>query len=45
MRPNRWQKVIESVMDGHKPEIWISDLYSSQANHPATQWQICLAHQ
>ncbi len=32
-------------MDGNKPEIWISDLYSSQANYPTTQWQVCLAHQ
>jgi len=43
IRPSRGQKVIEKVMDGHKPEI--SDLYSSQSNHPATQWQVCLAHQ
>jgi transposase len=45
IRPSRGQKVIEEVMDGHTPEIWVSDLYSSQANHPATQWQVCLAHQ
>ena len=45
IRPSRGQNVIEDVMDGHKPEIWVSDLYSSQANHPATQWQVCLAHQ
>jgi len=43
IRPSRGQKVIKEVMDGHKPEI--SDLYSSQSNHPATQWQVCLAHQ
>jgi transposase len=45
IRPSRGQKVIEEVMDGHEPEIWVSDLYSSQSNHPATKWQVCLAHQ
>ena len=32
-------------MGTHKPEVWVSDLYSSQAKHPAVQWQVCLAHQ
>jgi hypothetical protein len=36
----RGQQVIK--MDG--PEIWVSDLYRSQRNHPAQQWQVCLAH-
>ncbi len=45
IRPSRGQKVIEEVMKGHEPEIWVSDLYSSQSNHPATKWQVCLAHQ
>jgi transposase len=45
IRPSRGRKVIEEVMDGHKPEIWVSDLYSSQTNHPAKKWQVCLAHQ
>lgn len=45
IRPSRGQKVIEEVMAGNKPEIWVSDLYSSQANHPAEKWQVCLAHQ
>ncbi len=33
------------MRDGHKPEIWVSDLYSAQRNHSAQQWQACLAHQ
>ena len=45
IRPSRGQKVIEYVMDGNRPEIWVSDLYSSQSNHPAEKWQVCLAHQ
>ena len=45
IRPSRGQKIIEEVMDGNQPEVWVSDLYSSQANHPATKWQVCLAHQ
>ncbi len=37
--------VIEEVMAGHQPEVWISDLFSAQSKHPARQWQVCLAHQ
>jgi len=39
--------VIEEVFGGQaqKPTIWVSDLYSAQRNHPAQQWQVCLAHQ
>jgi transposase len=45
IRPSRGQKVIHEVMGGHRPKIWVSDLYSAQRNHPAEQWQVCLAHQ
>ena len=45
IRPSRGQKVIEEVMAGHSPEIWVSDLYSSQKANPAQDWQVCLAHQ
>ncbi len=31
-------------MDGHRPAIWVSDLFSAQQGH-AQDWQICLAHQ
>src|SRR5215217_6239555 len=30
-------------MAGHRPAIWVSDLYSAQRGHAAA-WQICLAH-
>jgi transposase len=36
--------VVEEVLDGHRPQIWVSDLYSAQIGH-ADEWQICLAHQ
>jgi transposase len=45
IRPSRGKKVIEEVMDGHCPEIWVSDLLSSQKANPAQDWQVCLAHQ
>jgi len=45
IRPSRGQQVIAEVMNGNKPEIWVSDLFSSQSNHPAEKWQVCLAHQ
>src|SRR5215469_18010515 len=36
--------VVAEVMAGHRPSIWVSDLYSAQQGH-ADLWQICLAHQ
>jgi len=45
IRPSRGKKVIEEVMDGHCPEVWVSDLFSSQRANPAEDWQVCLAHQ
>lgn len=45
IRPSRGQGVIDEVMQGHRPQVWVSDLYSAQRNHPAEQWQVCLAHQ
>jgi transposase len=37
--------VIEAVMGEHRPQIWVSDLFSAQKTHPAESWQVCLAHQ
>lgn len=45
IRPSRGQGVIQEVLGAHRPTIWVSDLYSAQKNHPAEQWQVCLAHQ
>lgn len=45
IKPSRGKKVIEEVMDGHCPEVWVSDLFSSQKANPAENWQVCLAHQ
>lgn len=45
IRPSRGAEVIEEVMAGHRPKIWVSDLLSSQKKNPAEQWQVCLAHQ
>ena len=45
IRPSRGQGVIQEVLGAHRPTIWVSDLYSAQKNHPAAQWQGCLAHQ
>jgi transposase len=45
IRPSRGTEVITEVMAGHKPEVWVSDLFSAQKNHPASNWQVCLAHQ
>jgi len=45
IRPSRGGDVIQEVMGDHQPEVWVSDLYSSQKTHPAREWQVCLAHQ
>jgi len=45
IRPSRGAGVISSVLGEHRPQLWVSDLFSAQKNHPAAQWQVCLAHQ
>ena len=45
IRPSRGADVIAEVMGEHRPEIWVSDLFSAQKKHPAEDWQVCLAHQ
>ena len=45
IRPSRGHGVIQEVLGGHRPRVWVSDLYSAQKKHPAAQWQVCLAHQ
>jgi transposase len=44
VRPSRGAGVVGEVLDGHRPAIWVSDLYSAQQGH-ADEWQVCLAHQ
>ena len=44
IRNSRAASVVTDVMAGHRPSIWVSDLYGAQQGH-ADLWQICLAHQ
>ncbi|MBV9249520.1 MAG: IS66 family transposase [Acetobacteraceae bacterium] len=44
VRASRAAAVVSAVMAGHRPRIWVSDLYGAQQG-PADLWQICLAHQ
>ncbi len=44
IRRSRGAGVVAEVLDGHRPALWVSDLYSAQQGH-AEGWQICLAHQ
>jgi transposase len=44
IRRSRGAGVVAEVLDGHRPAIWVSDLYGAQRGHAAA-WQICLAHQ
>ncbi len=45
IRPSRGKAVIDETMAGHRPQVWVSDLFSAQKAHPAERWQVCLAHQ
>jgi transposase len=44
IRRSRGAGVVGEVLDGHRPVIWVSDLYGAQQGH-AKAWQVCLAHQ
>jgi transposase len=44
VRNTRAASVVTEVMAGHRPTIWVSDLYGAQQGH-ADLWQVCLAHQ
>src|SRR3954469_19532973 len=44
IRPSRGRAVVAEALGGHRPEIWVSDLYGAQRGH-ADLWQVCLAHQ
>jgi len=43
VRKSRGACVVAEVLGGHRPAIWVSDLYSAQQGH-AAEWQVCLAH-
>jgi transposase len=44
IRSSRSAGVVAEILDGHRPAIWVSDLYGAQQGH-AEAWQVCLAHQ
>src|SRR5215210_2504441 len=44
VRDSRAASVVAEAMAGHRPAIWVSDLYGAQQGH-AAKWQVCLAHQ
>jgi transposase len=44
VRDSRAGGVVSEVMAGHRPNLWVSDLYGAQQGH-ADLWQVCLAHQ
>lgn len=44
IRPSQGAAVLSEVLGGHRPALWVSDLYSAQQGH-ADGWQVCLAHQ
>jgi len=45
IRSNRSVDVIKDVMADATAEVWVSDCYSAQVKAPASERQLCLAHQ
>jgi transposase len=45
IRPTRGRAVVQEVLGGHRPQIWVSDLFGAQRGSHADEWQVCLAHQ
>jgi hypothetical protein len=45
IRPSRAAKIMADVMADTQAQVWVSDAYSAQMNHPAPHYQLCLAHQ
>jgi transposase len=45
IRPTRSRAVVQDVLGGHRPQIWVSDLFAAQRGKHADEWQVCLAHQ
>jgi transposase len=41
--PTRAAAVVQTMMGGHKPQVWLSDRYSAQQGHGLVH-QTCLAH-
>jgi transposase len=41
--PTRAASVVREMMDGHQPQVWLSDRYAAQQGHGLAQ-QTCLAH-
>ncbi|MDI3281539.1 MAG: IS66 family transposase [Bacillota bacterium] len=41
----RGAQVIEETLDGAQPEVWVSDQWRPQLKAPASQHQLCLAHE
>lgn len=43
IRPRRAKAVVQEILAGHTPRVWVSDRYGAQTGH-GTTWQVCLAH-
>jgi len=43
MADTRGAVVARDILDGHEPEVWVSDRYTAQAGH-GRDAQVCLAH-
>jgi transposase len=41
--PSRGKAVVQEVLNGHVPAVWVSDRFPAQTGHGASR-QVCLAH-
>lgn len=45
IRPSCAAQVLRDVMADAHPQVWVSDTYSAQMNHPTHHYQLCRVHQ
>jgi transposase len=43
IQPSRGKAVVQALFADTRPEVWVSDMLSSQRSH-GVRWQVCLAH-
>jgi transposase len=43
IQPSRGKAVVQALFADTRPEVWVSDMLSSQRGH-GVRWQVCLAH-
>jgi transposase IS66 family protein len=43
IKPSRGKALVTALFGEFRPEVWVSDMLSSQKGH-GVEWRVCLAH-